>query len=357
MLVNIKKIIAKILNTPLVIERGTCETFNFNELYDTTIYTEPDGSKWLRIFHHNNPSVNLFASSDNFAAGVYKNENMWYYIENVCSSMNHYEFMVKQKNTDTSDEQKFRWVQNVHPVGATHDQVQPNNVTRITTEGYTDSGMGGLYVWSNTNTGTNNARMSISNGTAGNWYGALGCWTAYQGGLPGYPNQNCTTGYIDLYIRFEPQYITKWTYRKWTDGTAECWYNNVFSIPKMNQEGSVFWWESTFYTYPNNLFIDIPVVNITCGCGNSTLLWSSLRTNSNTTLRWYFTGDTSGARATVLYNIHAVGHWGEYDEETNVMFAPSFSQEQMSKASIRALIEGSGHIYRENSNWTPSDLL
>ena len=34
-------------------------------------------------------------------------------------------------------------------------------------------------------------------GSAGpNWYGATGCWTAYQGGIPGYPNTGVTTGNV-----------------------------------------------------------------------------------------------------------------------------------------------------------------
>ena len=355
MLVNVKKIIAKILNTPLIIEHGTCETFIFDNLYDKTIYEEPDGSKWIRICHHNNPASNLFAASDNFAEGVYKNEDVWYCMENVCSSMNHYEFMVKQKDTATSTETKQRWVQSVDPSGATYAQIQASNITINTSSGYDTSSHDGFSIYANVNSAAGSTRMHAST-TVDSWWGAAGAWTAYEGGIPGMPNRVCTTGYMDVYIRFEPQYINYWKYRKWTDGTAECWYSNIYSIPKMNAEGSVFWYASPFYKYPNNLFLDTPTVHVTCGSGNSLLLWSSLRTNTNTTLNWYFTGDTNGARPTVLYNIYAVGHWGDYDDKTNMMYAPMFSQEQMTQAEIRALIEGSGHIFRSNDNWDPTNL-
>jgi len=43
--------------------------------------------------------------------------------------------------------------------------------------------------------------MCIANGSNGNWYGGIGVWAAYGGGIPGYPNTTVTTGYVDLYIR------------------------------------------------------------------------------------------------------------------------------------------------------------
>ena len=41
-------------------KQGIISASEFSEIpvnpYDTTIYTEPDGSNWIRIFHHNNPA-------------------------------------------------------------------------------------------------------------------------------------------------------------------------------------------------------------------------------------------------------------------------------------------------------------
>lgn len=39
-------------------------------------HIEPDGSIWEQCLYHNNPSVNLFSSSDSFASGVYKSNEM-----------------------------------------------------------------------------------------------------------------------------------------------------------------------------------------------------------------------------------------------------------------------------------------
>ena len=59
---------------------GIIETELFTEFianaFDTTTYVEPDGTMWIRIFHHNAPgSAGLFASSDTFTTQVYKDAN------------------------------------------------------------------------------------------------------------------------------------------------------------------------------------------------------------------------------------------------------------------------------------------
>jgi hypothetical protein len=48
--------------------------------YDSETYVEPDGSKWIRIFHHNRPVDGLFQSTDPFITSVYVDEDRWFYI-------------------------------------------------------------------------------------------------------------------------------------------------------------------------------------------------------------------------------------------------------------------------------------
>jgi len=104
--------------------------------------------------------------------------------------------MVKQKTTDTAAEVKYRWTQTANPLTATWNDVKPGTVTFNTSSGYTSSSYGGLYLFK-----TSNLHMCIANGNNGNWYGGIGAATAYNGGIPGYPNTTVTSGYIDLYIR------------------------------------------------------------------------------------------------------------------------------------------------------------
>ena len=103
--------------------------------------------------------------------------------------------MVKQKSTSSDTEKKYRWIQYANPLTATWEQVKPGTVTNITTSGYTNGGYGGLYKLNS------NTYFVIANGTKGNWFGAIGAWSTYNGGIPGYPNTSITTGYLDLYIR------------------------------------------------------------------------------------------------------------------------------------------------------------
>jgi len=104
--------------------------------------------------------------------------------------------MVKQKTTNTATEVKYRWSQTVNPLTATWNDVKPGTVTFNTSSGYTNSSQGGLYLFK-----TSNLHMCIANSSNGNWYGGIGVATAYNGGIPGYPNTTVTDGYIDLYVR------------------------------------------------------------------------------------------------------------------------------------------------------------
>lgn len=184
-----------------ITKEGLINAGGFSEIpynpYDPTIYTEPDGSAWIRIVHHNNPAGELFSSTDNFNDFVYKDTNRWFFASLCDRNINDkWEFMVKQKYSSISSEEKYRWVQFVNPFIATWNDVKAANVEKNTTSGYNvNTSSGGIYKH-NTNT-----YFVIANASSGNWYGALGCWTAYQGGIPGFPNTTVTSGYMDLYYR------------------------------------------------------------------------------------------------------------------------------------------------------------
>jgi hypothetical protein len=51
----------------------------------------------------------------------------------------------------------------------------------------------------------NNTHICIANSSSGDWWGGIGTYTPYQGGIPGYPRVVVTTGYEDLYIRIYPE--------------------------------------------------------------------------------------------------------------------------------------------------------
>lgn len=162
---------------------------------------EPDGSIWEPIFYHNNPAGQLFSNSDSFAAGVVKNESLFFNF-NVCKQLTSWEFLWIQRATKNTAYTKYRWTQTKSPFVADYSDVSPSAVTRITTSGYTNGGYGGFYILNSS------TYMVIANSSNGNWFGASGCWTAYQGGIPGYPNTTCTTGDVAAFVRIDGTNLT-----------------------------------------------------------------------------------------------------------------------------------------------------
>ena len=181
---------------------GIIETSLFTEFiantFDTTTYTEPDGSAWIRIVHHNNPGTsNLFASGDTFTTQVYKDANRWFNAS-LCNYLSgSWEFMIKQTATSGATEYKYRWIQTINPMVAAWADVASANITKITTSGYTTFSTGGLYHHGS------NTYLCTNNGTQGNWWGAVGSWGTHQSGIPAWAGVVVTTGYCDLYLRID----------------------------------------------------------------------------------------------------------------------------------------------------------
>ena len=178
--------------------------------YDTNIYEEPDGSRWVRVFHHANPSsTNLFDSTDSFSTRVYKDANRWFDVS-ICNQLSSWELMIKQKPSSTDTLQKYRWKQSVNPMLATESDVSADKVTYNTSTGYTSCAYKGLYKL--------NKWTYLSQGN--DWWGAVGSWTVFQSGIPGWNKITISsTGYMDLYVRIDD------TFQKETniyDNKIEC---------------------------------------------------------------------------------------------------------------------------------------
>ena len=167
-------------------------------VYDNNFYTESDNSIWTRIVHHNNPASYRFSSTDPFMASVYIDTNRWF-IASLCDLVDIWELMIIQTQTSGGTVEKYRWIQHVNPMTAVFGDVDAADVTKITSSGYTTPGTsyGGIYKFNS------NSFFVCNNGNSGNWWGAIGCWTAYDGGIPGYNQKVVTTGYIDLYLRLK----------------------------------------------------------------------------------------------------------------------------------------------------------
>lgn len=191
----------KVTKAGLLESANICEIDGLSYLkYDPNVYIEPDGSAWVRIYHHNNPGAGSFSGSNDFAHSVYLDENRWFNVE-VCDHIDKWEFMVKGRFTKNGDDWKVRWIQNVNPMTAAYADVAAANVTKITGNGYDayKSSWGGLYAKKGS------AYLTTNNGNSGNWWGAVGSYSVYRSGIPGWgPSDTVTTtGFNDLYVRID----------------------------------------------------------------------------------------------------------------------------------------------------------
>lgn len=166
--------------------------------YDPEIYFEPDGSVWVHIYHHNNPEAAIFASSNTFANSCYLDTNRWFNATEICNQLNKWEFLIKYTHTSSETESKERWIQSKNPENAVYADVDPEDIIRITDNGYAVGTWGGLYKKNNS------AYWVMNSGNSSSWWGATGAFQIYQGGIPGYGGKTVTTtGYNDLYVRID----------------------------------------------------------------------------------------------------------------------------------------------------------
>lgn len=183
---------------------GKAYTETITSYYDRNGYVEPDGSVWIRLFHHNNPAntSNLFATTDSFTTKVYKNENAWFNMS-ICNQVTKWEFLVRQKPESTSAETAWRWTQPVNPMIATWDQSKLDNIVKI--NGYSNwaANYAGLYRYTSGTTPYPGTYLRQANASSSNWFGATGCCDIFRGGIPGFNGTVVTTGSIDIYLRID----------------------------------------------------------------------------------------------------------------------------------------------------------
>ena len=172
-------------SSPKVEKTGKIISTNFVE-YGDRLKALDDGSLWLKILHHNNPSANLFTTA-----------NCWQYDDGVnlysalgilktsswTNSNGEYEFLACEKLTSSSTEAQYRWKQTNNPA------------TSNTLSGYEVVSGNPPRTIGLVNKGT---YACFHNGSV--WWCACGSYTDYGSGIPGFGGK-VTNGYIDLYIR------------------------------------------------------------------------------------------------------------------------------------------------------------
>lgn len=146
-----------------------------------------DGSVWARILHHNNKSGTVLFTSSN-AINIQSTDlySRMYLLESFRDTGGGFEFMVIQPEiSDTI----YRWKQSNNPT----------NTTTVTGYVNVSNGEGGLVRCSG------NTLCAVSTSTS-NWWCAVGCWTNYYDGIPGFGHKSVTESVkqsLDFYVRID----------------------------------------------------------------------------------------------------------------------------------------------------------
>ena len=103
-----------------------------------------------------------------------------------------------------------------------------------------------------------------------------------------------------------------WTYRKYLDGTLECWYHGGTGAYTVGTaRGSLYSGGNMTYTYPV-AFAELP--SVTCGVTLSTdsyVVWAQEKgyTKTDITIRIVSSGSIAQNSGYTVH-IHAIGKWG-----------------------------------------------
>lgn len=157
---------------------------DFSEIIEHNInrFKYYDGELWAQILHHNNKAGKVLFTKE--TADNYTSEDLYsrlYLIEELRGDDGKFEFMALQPDSEPG--KVYRWKQSNNP-----------NVT-TTGSGFENiANMSGALVKCSGNT-----HWAISNST-GNWWNAVGCYTAYSGGIPGF-GKVVPTGTLDVYVK------------------------------------------------------------------------------------------------------------------------------------------------------------
>lgn len=106
-----------------------------------------------------------------------------------------------------------------------------------------------------------------------------------------------------------------WTYRKWSDGTAECWGKKTVTATITSAWGSLFSGGaagSVQENYPTNLFISPPTITHSSESNTSYLSWSAAQNSGNATTTpqiLLLRGASAGGAQTYTVSICAMGRW------------------------------------------------
>jgi hypothetical protein len=166
-------------------ENGNCNLKELQTLVpdlDMELYITDDNCVFARVVHHNNNSGTTLFTKDNVTD--IQTEDLYsrlYLMEQFRNTDGGFEFLVLQED----DTNIYRWKQSSNPTTTTActDYVNISNTSA------------GLMLCSG------NTFMAHSS-SSGNWWCAVGAYTKYNTGIPGFGGKT-VTGYLDFYVRID----------------------------------------------------------------------------------------------------------------------------------------------------------
>ena len=106
-----------------------------------------------------------------------------------------------------------------------------------------------------------------------------------------------------------------WTYRQWSDGTAECWGTLSWTITSWSGWGGTYYSNYASATaYPSNLFVSKPTV-VANGSASAGDCWLASRggstggTKDETPVFFLMRASSGNSNIQGYANIHAIGRW------------------------------------------------
>lgn len=112
---------------------------------------------------------------------------------------------------------------------------------------------------------------------------------------------------LSLPMVVEEGTVGTWMYRKWSDGTAECW--GLFGEKTLSIStayGNAFYGAFQTVTFPNGLFVDRPIPSLSLR--NSNGVWGGINGLSATYVSYYPFCSKSGNQ-TIEEEVYAIGRW------------------------------------------------
>lgn len=117
-------------------------------------------------------------------------------------------------------------------------------------------------------------------------------------------------------IKFLPSIVEQgtdgiWTYRKWSDGAAECWgMQNDGSVTFNNRYGNGSYAPKKTIAFPSSLFIEAPEVQVGMRDGGGYGTWFCVAATTNTNIEGYpFTVMASNITTSCIVDVYAIGKW------------------------------------------------